>query len=226
MAISFNGQKRIRKTFGRIPEVAPMPNLIEVQRSSYDHFLQMGVAAGAARQCRAAGSLPVGLSDPRFFRARAARIRPLRAGDAEIRRRRMPAARHQLRRAAEGDAAPRRLGHRRGYRLALDPRHQGAGRLYGRHAADDAQRHVHHQRHRAGHRLADAPQPRRLFRPRQGQDALLGQVPVRGARHPVSRLLARFRVRRQGPRLCPHRPAPQTAGDDLAAGARRRSPPS
>src|ERR671926_812216 len=41
MAISFNGQKRIRKTFGRIPEVAPMPNLIEVQRSSYDHFLQM-----------------------------------------------------------------------------------------------------------------------------------------------------------------------------------------
>src|SRR6201997_4831993 len=45
MAISFNGQKRIRKTFGRIPEIAPMPNLIEVQRSSYDHFLQMGVPA-------------------------------------------------------------------------------------------------------------------------------------------------------------------------------------
>src|SRR4029078_9596608 len=44
MAISFNGQKRIRKSFGRISEVAPMPNLIEVQRSSYDHFLQMGVA--------------------------------------------------------------------------------------------------------------------------------------------------------------------------------------
>src|SRR5947207_1772620 len=43
MAIAFNGQKRIRKTFGRIPEVAPMPNLIEVQRASYDHFLQMGV---------------------------------------------------------------------------------------------------------------------------------------------------------------------------------------
>ena len=45
MAISFNGQKRIRKNFGRIPEIAPMPNLIEVQRSSYDHFLQMGVTA-------------------------------------------------------------------------------------------------------------------------------------------------------------------------------------
>lgn len=43
MAISFTGKKRIRKTFGRIPEVATMPNLIEVQRASYDHFLQMGV---------------------------------------------------------------------------------------------------------------------------------------------------------------------------------------
>ena len=43
MAISFTGKKRIRKSFGRIPEVAPMPNLIEVQRSSYDHFLQMDV---------------------------------------------------------------------------------------------------------------------------------------------------------------------------------------
>src|SRR5689334_6545628 len=41
MTKSFTGRKRIRKTFGRIPEVAPMPNLIEVQKSSYDHFLQM-----------------------------------------------------------------------------------------------------------------------------------------------------------------------------------------
>src|SRR5712672_3059554 len=43
MAKSFTGRKRIRKTFGRLPEVAPMPNLIEVQKSSYDHFLQMDV---------------------------------------------------------------------------------------------------------------------------------------------------------------------------------------
>ncbi|MBO0736304.1 MAG: DNA-directed RNA polymerase subunit beta [Alphaproteobacteria bacterium] len=43
MAISFTGKKRIRRSFGRVAEVAPMPNLIEVQKSSYDHFLQMGV---------------------------------------------------------------------------------------------------------------------------------------------------------------------------------------
>ncbi len=35
--------KRIRKNFGRIKEVAEMPNLIEVQRESYDQFLQMDV---------------------------------------------------------------------------------------------------------------------------------------------------------------------------------------
>src|SRR5215468_7963450 len=45
MAKSFTGRKRIRKNFGRIPEVARMPNLIEVQKSSYDHFLQIGVLA-------------------------------------------------------------------------------------------------------------------------------------------------------------------------------------
>ena len=38
---SFTNQKRIRKSFGRIPEVAPMPNLIDVQRASYEAFLQM-----------------------------------------------------------------------------------------------------------------------------------------------------------------------------------------
>jgi DNA-directed RNA polymerase subunit beta len=38
---SFTGRKRIRKNFGRITEVTPMPNLIEVQRQSYEGFLQM-----------------------------------------------------------------------------------------------------------------------------------------------------------------------------------------
>ncbi len=34
------------------------------------------------------------------------------------------------------------------------PRHQGAGSLLRRNSADDEQRHVHHQRHRARHRSA------------------------------------------------------------------------
>ena len=46
MTKSFTGRKRIRKDFGRIREVAPMPNLIEVQKSSYDSFLQIREAHG------------------------------------------------------------------------------------------------------------------------------------------------------------------------------------
>lgn len=45
MARSFTGRKRIRKDFGRITEVSTMPNLIEVQKASYDQFLQVGVPA-------------------------------------------------------------------------------------------------------------------------------------------------------------------------------------
>ena len=41
MALSFTEKKRIRKSFGKIPEAVAMPNLIEVQRSSYEQFLQM-----------------------------------------------------------------------------------------------------------------------------------------------------------------------------------------
>jgi DNA-directed RNA polymerase subunit beta len=40
---SYTNRKRVRKSFGRIPEVTRMPNLIEVQRSSYDKFLQMEI---------------------------------------------------------------------------------------------------------------------------------------------------------------------------------------
>ncbi len=42
---SFTGRKRIRRSFGKIDEVAQMPNLIEVQRDSYEKFLQMGITA-------------------------------------------------------------------------------------------------------------------------------------------------------------------------------------
>ena len=41
MAETFIGRKRIRKTFGKIAEVAEMPNLIEVQKQSYEQFLMV-----------------------------------------------------------------------------------------------------------------------------------------------------------------------------------------
>ena len=43
MTTSFSARKRVRKNFGRIGAATPMPNLIEVQKSSYDAFLQRDV---------------------------------------------------------------------------------------------------------------------------------------------------------------------------------------
>ena len=43
MSLSFTGRKRVRRSFGRIKSTVPMPNLIEVQKSSYDQFLQSGL---------------------------------------------------------------------------------------------------------------------------------------------------------------------------------------
>ena len=42
----FNGRKRVRKVYGHITEVTDMPNLIEVQMSSYDAFLMVNEPEG------------------------------------------------------------------------------------------------------------------------------------------------------------------------------------
>src|SRR3978361_2238758 len=46
MAETFTGRKRLRKFFGKIHEVAEMPNLIEVQKASYDQFLMVDEPQG------------------------------------------------------------------------------------------------------------------------------------------------------------------------------------
>ncbi|MCE7028595.1 DNA-directed RNA polymerase subunit beta [Jiella avicenniae] len=43
---TFSGRRRVRKVFGHIPEVAQMPNLIEVQKASYDQFLMVDEPEG------------------------------------------------------------------------------------------------------------------------------------------------------------------------------------
>ena len=162
-----------------------------------------------------------------FLRHLDAGIRPLRLRAAEIRRRRVPPARHDLCCAAEGDAAPDRVRYRRGNRRQVGQGHQGAGRLHGRYPAHDHERHLRRQRHRARHRLADAPFARRVLRSRQGQDPLVGQAAVCRARHSLSRFLARHRIRRQGHRVRAYRPPPQDSGDlaDVRARSRRRDHP-
>jgi DNA-directed RNA polymerase subunit beta len=43
--LSFTARKRVRNSFGKIKDIATLPNLIEVQKNSYDAFLGKSVAA-------------------------------------------------------------------------------------------------------------------------------------------------------------------------------------
>ena len=49
MAQTLISRKRIRRQFGTIAEVAEMPNLIEVQKASYDDFLMVKEPAGGRK---------------------------------------------------------------------------------------------------------------------------------------------------------------------------------
>ena len=46
MTSTFNGRRKVRKSFGSIKEVTKMPNLIEVQKTSYEQFLIMDEPEG------------------------------------------------------------------------------------------------------------------------------------------------------------------------------------
>jgi len=43
MSLGYINTKKIRKSFGKIPPIASLPNLIEVQKRSFDNFLQLKV---------------------------------------------------------------------------------------------------------------------------------------------------------------------------------------
>jgi DNA-directed RNA polymerase subunit beta len=44
MSLDYINQKKIRKSFGKIPLVASLPNLVEVQKRSFDNFLQLRIS--------------------------------------------------------------------------------------------------------------------------------------------------------------------------------------
>ncbi|MBL4613636.1 MAG: DNA-directed RNA polymerase subunit beta, partial [Magnetovibrio sp.] len=50
MATSFTGRKRVREDYGKISAAVDMPNLIEVQKTSYEHFLQKDIPAAERTQ--------------------------------------------------------------------------------------------------------------------------------------------------------------------------------
>ncbi len=221
MATTIQNNFRVRRNFGKINKITEIPNLIAIQKCSYDKFLQADVPPEKRDDTGLQGVFKSVFPIKDFNETSLARVRQLPPREAQVRRRRVPPAGHDVLRPDQGGRPPGRLGQGRGDRRAVDPRREGAGGLLRRDPAHDGERDLHHQRDRAGRRLPAPPLPGRLLRPRQGQEPLVGQAPLQRPHHPVPRLVDRLRVRPQGHPLRAHRPPPEAPGHGAAARARR-----
>ena len=63
MASLFSENRRIRKDFSKISSPVEIPNLIELQRKSYEKFLQADVLAQKRENFGLAGRFQIRLSD-------------------------------------------------------------------------------------------------------------------------------------------------------------------
>jgi DNA-directed RNA polymerase subunit beta len=188
MAQAYVGQKRIRRYFGKIREVLDMPNLIEVQKSSYDLFLRSGD-----------GPKPL---DGEGIQGTFQSVFPIKdfneVAVLEFVKYELEKPKYDVDECQQRDmtyAAPLKVTLRlivfdvdesTGARSGQG--HQGTRRLHGRHAPDDLERHVHRERHRAGDRQPDAPQPGVFFDHDKGKTHSSGKllfacriIPYRGS---------------------------------------------
>ena len=222
MAQTHSGHKRIRKFYGKIREVAEMPNLIEVQKSSYDLFLN-------------SGDQPTP-QDGEGIKGVFQSVFPIKdfneTATLEFVKYELEHPKYDVEECMQRDmtyAAPLKVTLRlivfevdeeTGARSVKDIKEQDVymGDMplmtpHGTFVVNGTERVIVSQMHRS---------PGRVLRPRQGQDPFLGQAAVHQPHHSLPRLVARLRVRRQGHRLRPHRPPPEAAGDDAALCARSR----
>ncbi len=192
---------RARKSFSRLKHVLDLPNLIDIQKASFDWFKNEGLKETIADISPIedyTGTLAVEFGDFRF-------------GDPPVSINGVP---------REGPHLPGPAQHDRPLRQQGDGRDPRAERVHGRLPDDDGRRDVHHQRHRARHRHAARAVAGRLPDGAQGRDeAGLHREPDAGPR-----LVARARDRQEGHRLRPHRPEAEAPDHDAAARPPRAGP--
>ena len=227
MAQTFTGRKRVRKFFGKIQEVAEMPNLIEVQKASYDQFLLVKEPEGGrpdeGLQAVFKSVFPISdFSNTSLLEFVNYEFEPPKYDVDECRQRGMT-----YRRAAQGDAAPDRVRCRRGDRRqsVKDIKEQDVymGDIplmtnNGTFIVNGTERVIVSQMHRS---------PGVFFDHDKGKTHSSGKllfaariIPYRGSWLDIE-FDAKDIV------LCAHRPAPQDSGDVAAVRARhgRRGDP-
>ena len=214
---SGTAKRRIRKVFGNIHEVVQMPNLIEVQRESYEQFLRsdpsIGYVSGLEKTLRSVFPIRdfAGTAELDFVNYE---LEPPKFDTDECRQRGITYAapmRVTLRLIVfEVDADTEA-------RSVLDIKEQDVymGDMplmtqNGTFIINGTERVIVSQMHRS---------PGVLFDHDRGKTHASGKYPLRRARDPVSRLVARLRVRRQGHRQRPYRPQAQAAGHGAAVRA-------
>jgi DNA-directed RNA polymerase subunit beta len=244
MDIQHNGTVPERVDFSKIKTSIPIPNLIEVQKNSYERFLQMDLLPNEREdiglQTVFNSVFPIsdfrGVSDLEFVdyaignweckcgnlkglhhlrstcRSCGATIRtdPFHAGDIlchhcgtfnknvvtfcnkcgdpvglQLKYDMQECQERGMTYALRSRSPIRLTVYSKGSRNAEEerPRHQGAGSLLRRNSADDGQRHLHHQRHRARDRFSSCHRsPGRLLRACPAQGYFLGKIiPYRGS---------------------------------------------
>ena len=206
-----SSKKRIRKIFGNIHEVVQMPNLIEVQRESYEQFLRsdpaIGYVSGLEKTLRSVFPIRdfAGTSELDFVNYE---LEPPKYDVTECRQRGITYAapmKVTLRLIVfEVDAETET-------RSVLDIKEQDVymGDMplmteNGTFVINGTERVIVSQMHRS---------PGVLFDHDRGKTHSSGKYPVRSKGDSVSRLLARLRVRRQGHRQRSYRPQAQASGD-------------
>ena len=211
---SYTEKKRIRKSFGKRESVLNVPYLLTMQQESYVAFLQKDVPPQKRKpeglQAAFLSAFPIvshnGFVEMKFIEFNMAKP----AFDTR------ECQQRGLTYAAAVRAKLQMIIYDRESRAGQDGQgDQGAGGLHGRDAAHDRLRLVHHQRHRARHRLAAAPLAGRVLRARQGQDALERQAAVLGARS--------FRTAARGSTSSSTRRTSCTSASTAAARCRSRS---
>ena len=117
MKESYTSKRRVRRSFGKIDAVADMPSLIEIQKGSYDSFIQ----AQGAEKCE------FGLEE--VFKS----IFPIKDfsgnGELEFVKYELEEPKYDVDECIKRDMTY--------------PRHQRAGCLYGRYSPDDGQGYFH-----------------------------------------------------------------------------------
>ena len=107
---------RARKSFAKIGKIIDIPNLIDIQKQSYEKFLQKDIPLEKREDVGLQGVFKSVFPIKDFSETSSLEFVIVQPREAEVRRRRVPPARHDVRRADQGDHPPRRVGHQRGDR--------------------------------------------------------------------------------------------------------------